>query len=196
MSVARFTQVEVRPLHGASYLWGAHHPHCDRHNNHLIWIGGHPICLGCFCIYTGALVGASGSLSFDWSPVGFSMWVAFHVALVLPTVAQPWIQCKAYKIAARLLLGFGTGSYLISGLFFVSFGPSRSMWLLAVPFAFGVVMFFMVALRRLKPSDPCSACPLGIYPTCEWNLPRLLAENCEPTLMEALEKGRAVESSV
>ncbi len=187
MGGTRIGSIEVQPIHGASYLWGAHHPHCDRHRNHLIWICRHPLCLGCTCLYTGATVGSVGTLFLDWDAFGFAMWAAIHFFLVLPTAAQPWCQRKVYKIVARFFLGLAAGSYLVSGFFAVKFGPSRPAWALAVVFAFAAVMHLLVTLRRLKPSDPCSKCPLGMYPTCEWNRERLLAENSEPVLVAALE---------
>lgn len=165
-------------LHGADFAWGAHHPHCDRHDAHLLWVGKHPLCLGCTCLYLGSGFGALAAVAFPIANLSFFYWTGIHLLLVAPSTAQPWIQAKLYKIAARLALGGAAGSYVLTGLFQTHFLVSSIWaWRGLVILALLVVAKLLLTLRARKPADPCSACPLGRYPTCDWNLPRLLSVN-------------------
>jgi hypothetical protein len=113
---------KIRKLHGSAYRFGAHHPHCDRHRHHLIWVFGHPFCLGCTCMYSGVALGSFLAVSRNWADCSFFVWVCLHLVLILPTVLQPWIQHKTFKIMARLLLGISTGSYFVfsyTGVFLI-----------------------------------------------------------------------------
>jgi hypothetical protein len=175
------------PLMGADFLWGAHHPHCSRYDHHLLWIGGHPLCLGCTCVYLGMAIGTASIFAVQWSIISFVPWVLIHLALLVPTVLQPWIQKKVYKILSRTMLGICIASYLISGLFLIN--PSHFIPL----FQLLVILAFVIGLRVLKiirdryAKEPCEDCPLGFYPTCEWNMPRLLGENNNLDLIIALQ---------
>lgn len=174
------------PLSGASFLTGAHHPHCDRYRHHLIWFLGHPLCLGCTCLYCGMLVGIPLTLAVDWSQVYLVSWVSVHLIALLPTALQPWCRRKSFKIVSRTILGICITSYFISGLLLLSPAMYPTLFRSAVPVAFIVGYKTLTALRNRRIDDPCETCPLGVFPTCEWNLPRLLAENSDPMLLEAL----------
>jgi uncharacterized membrane protein len=171
-------QMKPLPLGGGFLRW-AHHPHCDRYSNHLLWIGEHPFCLGCTCMYSGMLSGVILTTFLEWSTVQFEGWVALHLILLLPTIIQPWFQNKTFKIISRFTLGFNIASYFVSGLLLIS--PPFSVWL----FRALVVIMFLIGQRLIKhirnhyTYNPCSDCPLGSFPTCEWNLPRLLEANPE-----------------
>jgi hypothetical protein len=103
-------------------------------------------------------------------------WMLPHVALVVPTAIQPWVQVKPFKVFARTALGAASGSYAI-GLLLDAPLPAPRMLSVAVLIAvFLVSAAFLLWLRRRYPNDPCTACPLGVFPTCEWNLPRLLGQ--------------------
>lgn len=174
-----------RNVGGGAFLWGAHHPHCDRHFNHLLWIAGHPLCLGCGCLYSGIFVGLFiGPLLGN---IGFESWIALHGALVAPTAIQPFLQAKLFKIVARTLLGVATSSYWLSGVLFTEFPVPRLTAVLMMAIAFAIVLAGLTGLRRRFPADPCRDCPLGRYPTCEWNLPRLLGPIGDAELLRAVE---------
>jgi len=176
----------VRNLGGGQFLWGAHHPHCERHHNHLLWIHGHPFCLGCVCMYTGVVIGIPLVLVIDWASMSFLQWVIFISSILAPTIIQIRVQRKIFKIMSRTLLGVSISLYLISGLFFIP--PTFSKWLFRA-LILGIFVIVHQTLKRLRnrcTKSPCEDCPLGYYPTCEWNLPRLLAENADAELLEAL----------
>lgn len=78
-------------LPGSTYLAGAHHPHCDRHANHLLWVSGRPLCLGCACMYTGAALGVAAFVIFSPQRTQPSTWLIIHAAGVGPTFVQPWL---------------------------------------------------------------------------------------------------------
>lgn len=170
----------IRTLNGSSYLWGAHHPHCKRYGHHLIWIKGHPLCLGCTSVYTGIIIGIPVAMTTNWSLFSLTGWILFHLILLVPTVSQPAIQKKPYKIISRFLLGVCVAIYWLSGFFFFH-PPSMNAWLfrflVVIAFIIGFKLLFQYRNRLLD--NPCNKCPLGEYPTCDWNLPRLLAENEE-----------------
>lgn len=161
------------------YVRGAHHPHCERHAHHLIWLRGRPLCLGCFCLGIGVAIGTVTSPILPWERSPLALWIAIHLALIAPTALQPYIQRKGYKVVARTLLGAGTISYAISGMLWISPPPPIPQWLLhiTVPLAL-LIGYKLLTYQRLKRfDDPCINCPLGIYPTCSWNLPMLLSQD-------------------
>lgn len=171
---------------GGGFLWGAHHPHCDRHHNHLIWLFGHPVCLGCTCMYSGTALGLAFSLIIEWSTVSFTLWMLLHFLILMPTFVQPWFQWKPYKIVARLLLGMGISTYLITGLILIT--PPFSVWIfrLTLLVVFGLLYYSLRAIRNRYTYNPCDDCPLGVFPTCDWNLPRLLRENPDVELLATI----------
>ncbi len=79
----------------------------------------------------------------------------------------------AFKIS-RTLLGVAASSYWLSGVLYVPFPVWRPIAVFAMAAAFVIVLVGLTDLRRRFLADPCRNCPLGRYPTCEWNLPRLL----------------------
>jgi hypothetical protein len=125
--------------------------------------------------------------------LGALPWLILHVVLVGPTALQPWLQWKPYKITARTLLGVGTTTWLIG-----SFLAARTK---TIPHGFEIVVSILVFmtmarllwwLRERRSLSPCTKCDLGSYPTCTWNLPRLLAE-ADPelgaSLVQSIEAG-------
>lgn len=168
-----------KPLSGGGFLRGAHHPHCERYYNHLIWIAGHPLCLGCTCMYTGIVVGVPLVFAISWSSLTVGNWILLHLMLLIPTILQIRIQIKVFKIVSRFILGVNISLYLIGGLIFVQ--PSMDRWFFrtSVLVAFLIVYRLIRQLRNRYTKQPCDDCPLGYFPTCEWNLPRLLAENTD-----------------
>jgi hypothetical protein len=178
--------LSAKQLRGSQYLRGAHHPHCDRHHNHLIWIAGHPLCLGCTCMYSGILLGALLTFLFNSSMINISTWIAVIVFLLLPTLLQPRIQVKQFKIVSRAMLGIGVSFYLISGLMLVTPPFDPTLFRIFLVGIFIVLHRFLRTYRNHYTKSPCDNCPLGYFPSCEWNLPRLLAENYDDEFIEAL----------
>jgi hypothetical protein len=173
-------------LPGSSYLRGAHHPHCSRHGAHLLWVFGRPLCLGCTCVALGLCAGVVATFFISRSSTALAAWLVLHSLLVAPTAFQPWLQWKPFKIFARTLLGVASATWLI--------GPVvQPHTLLGRPgetglavLAFAIVARLLLGVRESNTVSPCTACPLGAYPTCSWNLPRLLNEIDDRELAHAL----------
>jgi hypothetical protein len=174
-SLPMIAGVSVEPFH-AGFLPGAHHPHCSRHANHLLWIAGRPFCLGCTCLGAGAVVGLFAGTVLPHHVRAPVQWMMPHVALVLPTVLQPWLQAKGFKVVARTALGLASGSYAIGLLFDAPLPEPRLLSVAALIGLFLASLSFLLWLRGRRPNDPCAQCPLGSFPTCDWNLPRLLGQ--------------------
>jgi hypothetical protein len=168
---------------GSGMLRWAHHPHCSRHDHHLVRPFGRPLCLGCTSVALGAPLGIGFACMMHWQSWAMWQWVALHLLMLAPTVVQPLIQRKTFKIVARGLLGAVSASYLISGLFQVNFFAPTWLFKISVIVAFSVLLKILLVWRNHRTSDPCSNCPLGTFPTCEWNLPRLLAANPHDSLL-------------
>lgn len=181
-----FSKLQPVTLIGGGFLRGAHHPHCERYFNHLLWYRGRPFCLGCTCMYTGIVLGFPTALIFQDTYSTLVAWLTLHLLLVAPTIAQPFVQLKCYKIVARLLLGVCITTYFLSGLFFVV--PPIPEWLFRVALVpiFMAVYYTLRHMRNRCTYDPCSDCPLGTFPTCDWNLPRLLRENPDVQLLQTI----------
>lgn len=161
----------------ATFASGAHHPHCERHRDHLIWFVGRPLCLGCTCVAIGALPGATLGLLFISHPPALVPWIAIHLLGVVPSAVQPYYQRKWYKCVARFLLGATSASYLISGLAAApDWEPAWQLRVLVIC-AFAVTFKALRDLRAHTVESPCTNCPLGVYPTCDWNLARLVTTN-------------------
>ena len=124
-------------------------------------------------MYSGIVVGA---LLFLISPrvnLTIAQWILFHALILVPTAVQPFLQVKTFKIFSRMLLGIGIASYFMTGFSLavpINSWVFRSVQLIA----FGTGYLLLSAWRERKIDNPCSNCPLGSFPVCEWNLPRLL----------------------
>ena len=125
-------------------------------------------------------------MGFLLSEIRLSSWIALHAILVAPTGVQPFLQAKPFKIVSRTLLGVAASSYWLSGVLYVQFPVSKPVAVLVMAVAFAIVLAGLTDLRRRFPADPCRDCPLGRYPTCEWNLPRLLGGADDAELLRAV----------
>ena len=167
---------------GGGLLRFAHHPHCDRHIHHLIWVKGRPLCLGCTSMAIGVPIGLAAAGVIPWAGVSLPLWIIGHALFVAPTAAQPLIQKKSFKIAARVLLGATSASYFLSGLVLQSYFANVWLWRACVLLAFSIGFLILYKWRQKRIDNPCETCPLGIFPTCDWNMPRLLAQNNQDPL--------------
>jgi hypothetical protein len=158
----------------AELLIGAHHPHCERHTHHLLWLFGRPLCLGCTCMGAGIVVGLGVGSYVAHAASNWLVWLGIHAALTLPTAAQPWLQAKAFKVAARTCVGIAAGSYGIGLVLAAPLPEPRLLAQAALGALFLASLAFLLWLRARRPNNPCSGCPQGVFPTCDWNLPRLL----------------------
>ena len=160
----------------------SHHPHCDRHIHHLIWVNGRPLCLGCTSMAIGVPIGLTVAALIPWASIMLPLWIIGHALFVAPTAMQPLIQKKSFKIAARVLLGATSASYFLSGLVLQSYFANVWLWRACVLLAFSIGFLILYKWRQKRINNPCDSCPLGIFPTCEWNMPRLLAQNNQDPL--------------
>ena len=167
---------------GGGLLRFAHHPHCDRHIHHLIWVKGRPLCLGCTSMAIGVPIGLAAAAVIPWASVSLPLWIIGHALFVAPTAAQPLIQKKSFKIAARVLLGATSSSYFLSGLILKSYFSNEWLWRACVLLAFAAGFWTLYVWRQKRINNPCETCPLGAFPTCDWNMPRLLAQNSQDPL--------------
>jgi hypothetical protein len=122
----------------------------------------------------GTLIGLGIGMLLAHHASSTAVWMLPHIMLVLPSAAQPWFQARPFKVMARTALGIASGSYAVGLLLDAPLPAPR---LLSVAVFIGVFLAslaFLLWLRARKPNDPCVNCPLGVFPTCEWNLPRLL----------------------
>ena len=182
---------------GGAFLRGAHHPHCERHRHHLLWVRGRPLCLGCTVMAIG--IAFSVVWAFVLPPLTPLPWIAVHLILLIPTAMQPYVQKKPFKVVARGLLGLAAGSFWLTGIPTLRVWASAPLVVLAMTLAFGVGYLVLMRLRQRWTRDPCDGCPHGRYPTCDWNLPRLLAAAPDEDLVIAIRShlldARAVTSS-
>jgi hypothetical protein len=167
---------------GGGLLRFAHHPHCNRHIHHLIWIRGRPLCLGCTAMAIGVPIGLVAAASISWANVSLPLWILGHTLFIAPTAAQPFIQKKSFKIVARVSLGAASASYFLSGMVLQSYFLNTWLWRSCVLLAFATGFMALFKLRQRRINNPCNNCPLGVFPTCDWNMPRLLAQNDQDPL--------------
>ena len=190
-----FDDIRKAPTHG--FLRGAHHPACPRHENHLLRIGSHPVCLGCTFMYGGMVLGVIVGVyitiltNFTLLQIVLGILLAF-----LPTAVQPWLQNKLFKMFARTCLGMSVSVLtliLVSGH---SLPNPLWFWRLGLIIAFVFMYRFLFWLRQVKPNDPCANCTEGVYPVCEWNLKNVRSSTTDPKLLAALEYQLAAKPEV
>jgi hypothetical protein len=120
----------------------------------------------------------------SWSEVDFAVWFCVHAALVVPTAAQPWLQRKRFKIFARTLLGASSASYLVGVAFGAPLPDARWLYTVLLLLVFALTARGMLWLRGRWTNDPCTNCPLGVYPLCDWNRERFIVDlGIVPTLV-------------
>lgn len=152
----------------------AHHPDCQYHHNHLIWIGKLPLCLGCSMMSCGIISGflLIPHLTF-LTDTPFYVPILFGVLLYIPAIFQVWIQFKAYKIASRFCLGIAVFLMIYGGLWLTPWS-----WLGLVLKAGFLGEFYLVWKLTLKvrsqySKSPCDSCPKGRFPLCSYTVKRI-----------------------
>lgn len=159
----------------------AHHPTCSCFDDHLLRLNRLNLCLGCTCM----AVGGSLTVTLLWAlwtcgliSVGMGWKATFGiaaigVALYLPTLVQPFLQHKSFKIASRLMLGAAVPVLGIGGMAAPPFGVegvlARSAFLLTF---WGVLQATLLYRARFTP-DPSQRCLPKPFPFCDGNRGRL-----------------------
>lgn len=144
----------------------AHHPTCKRYSNHLIYIKGHPFCLGCFFMYSGMLAGLIIVNLISWKTITFPSLVGIHLLLLIPTAIQPWFQNKIFKVVSRFILGVATSSYFVSSFFYVQIPFTRWIFYLLVLVIFYPLLFLFLFLRKRFTENPCHTCSIADLQNC------------------------------
>lgn len=157
----------------------AHHPDCRCYDAHLLRCAGIPFCLGCTSAACGAML-AAAALWAAWSqsPETVRAWgtpglVTAGCLLFLPTLAQPFVQRKPYKILARGLLGAAVVLLWFGAMIMLPY--TATGMLLRVAF-FGIFMATFRATLRFRAAfaqDPTRDCTGAVYPLCRDHLDRL-----------------------
>ncbi len=156
----------------------AHHPSCECYASHLLRLGRAHYCLGCTCLVLGitctSLLAAADHALLLGVFEPFALWelIGFGVACFLPTLAQPFVQRKPYKVASRFLLGAAIALLCYGALLKLPWS-GVGLFLRAV----FVVVFVCTykctqRLRHAFTPRPCDSCPRGRFPFCAGNAAR------------------------
>lgn len=158
----------------ACFLPGAHHPYCARHNHHLLWIGRRPLCLGCTCMVRRDLIWGvlwfNGRPSFRHATAMAPRSCGVRSSHYIPAVATSKAVHRRWR-RQRLVC---RGTVVLSP--FAGASASRRCSALC---RFLLSLSVLPWLRKARPNDPYTRCPLGAFPTCERLLPRLLGTSYE-----------------
>ena len=152
----------------------AHHPTCSCYDNHLLRFGHVVFCLGCFCLVSGAIVSVSllvflgGTLPFH-SEAGPWQMIGLGLTLFSPTLVQPFVQVKPFKVISRFLLGVSIVLLWYVGLFLLPWTPFGLFLRLVFVVVFILTFRATNKWRSRKTADPCKRCPFGVYPFCKGN---------------------------
>jgi len=151
----------------------AHHPDCRCFDNHVLRVGSLTLCLGCTCVVCGA-VAAGAALWCLWAyhrewalGCGASGFLVGGILLFVPTLAQPFLQVKPFKMVARFMLG--------AAIVVLWFGAMAILPLTSVGLGLRFVFVGIFAgvfratqwQRARYAKDPCRDCPGPKYPFCQ-----------------------------
>ena len=143
----------------------SHHPDCKYHHNQLVGINGHPICLGCFCIYSGMLFGILLLLVFDWWA---KHWLLFSF-FGLCSFSLPFIlvstQIRSIKMLGRFSLGVGIIVYLGTTLYYPPLTPELLLFRLGAVIVFSIAYNGALIYKKGR-NNPCENCVEGPFPLC------------------------------
>lgn len=160
-----------------SMLYLAHHPACDKFNNHIFRIGSLFLCIGCTSVFLAfisyTIVFFSMLPFFTSFPYVNGIFAAFGVGMALTQVfLKP--NNKLIKVLLRFSLGLGLGAYtalivqvsnLSSQIGNFTILIQISLFLLLIP---GVFLYNV--LRGDSPYLECTECSIKyIEPSCDFN---------------------------
>ena len=121
----------------------------------------------------GLFVGVLYGFIINWTYLNWIQWGCLFFTLLIPTFAQPWFQIKLYKIISRLFLGIVCG-LSIHGLIRIEHPLHQAVFYLLYLMIAYFLYKILMKIRNSKIDNPCTNCDLGLYPTCEWNIDRLI----------------------
>ncbi len=120
-------------------------------------------------------------------PLASGVWMSWAFWLMAPTFGQPFIQKKLFKVIARLGAGVFSGCF---GVVVTRYAVDSRWWIVGeLAVGYYIVFRFLLWLRKRYTHNPCDSCPLGTFPTCTWNMGRLL-QGADDTLRKALISGK------
>jgi hypothetical protein len=158
----------------------AHHPACQCYADHVFWIWGHPVCLGCSCLLFGAVTGL-GVLALRLSGIlvghdETQLFAELGIGLVLfaPTLLQPFIQTRPFKVGSRLCLGFSIVWLWQAAMFELPFSLGGYVLRIIFVGVFVTVYRLTKRFRSRFARPPCESCSGGRYPFCPGNRDRVL----------------------
>lgn len=153
----------------------AHHPACRYWSNHLLYVGRHPLCLGCTCMFAGIVAGVALILSGVYEALTPSQAFMLGFMAYVPTLVQVRYQRYWFKVVYRFSLGNG----IVLAVWAALFGAPWLSWgaVVNVLYLLTVATLYVGTVRwRAKHLDvPCRRCPEGRFPFCSWRQPELRA---------------------
>lgn len=151
----------------------AHHPDCYRYDHHLIRVGARSFCLGCTCMGIGISLGLAAFAFLRESDA--RALLASGALLTAPTLLQPYLQWKPYKVLARTLLGGGSALFVATTIFALPLTLAGVGWRASMALIFAAIYRLLSQLRLRRLDDPCSHCSHGSKPFCYHYLPEFRA---------------------
>lgn len=153
----------------------AHHPLCSCFDYHLIRIGGLSLCLGCTCLALGAILAITllillilqGQLPAALSQL-IPTW-GIGVFFFLPTLIQPFLQIKIFKMFSRTCLGVAIVLLWYAAVFLLGWDPLGITLRIGFVFVFWLVFKITNRFRNRFTPDPKTTCEKGCYPFCGGN---------------------------
>lgn len=153
----------------------SHHPICGCYDHHLVRIGRLNLCLGCTALSCGvflSIMAAVGLYATDRIPASYAdpLTVIFAGSgCYLPTLAQPFLQGKKFKLFSRAMLGCGITLLWISIIFLFSWTTAGLAWKIACSTVFVFVYKATLNYRNKFTPVPATSCDKGCYPLCSGN---------------------------
>ncbi len=146
--------------------WGAHHPSCNRYNNHLIRILNHPLCIGCTFMSLGIITGFLILLFTEFHSLKPSIiWITgffFYLSAIIQTKLT---KNKRIKMGLRFFLGIGT-IFLLGAVILIPLSLVNIFVKLFLFWLFYFVFKKTNDYRAKKIDDQCIHCPDGTHPLC------------------------------
>jgi len=157
----------------------AHHPPCSCFDSHVLRIGTWVLCLGCSCLAIGAILACTLlcvfalSANFPLFLKDITWTLGMGVLCYLPTLLQPFLQWKPFKIISRTMLGSAIVVIWYGIFWLVPWTLVGGFWKAGMGLAFYVTVRLSLSFRQRFTPDPIRSCGEGCYPFCEGNRVRL-----------------------
>ncbi|MFW9993872.1 MAG: hypothetical protein ACFFD4_17640 [Candidatus Odinarchaeota archaeon] len=135
----------------------AHHPLCERFNDHVWQIGHIFICQGCTLVLLGVLAGTSFFLlsgaslkAFEWLIIGLICFI-FPSTVELLNIKTRWV-----KRITRWVIGCGLGSFF---WILITISDLLVLFTASIILIVGFYLFRKVRVLRSYHGDRCEGCP-------------------------------------